>query len=610
MGAVLSELRLNLEFLLTDWLKIDELFERPRYADHSWESIADLLATAERIAADKFEPYNRLIDAEVPVFDGERVILPEATYAAWESIVAFGIIQAAQDFENGGAQLPRVAEFAVNTLFSASAPSIGPSGLTAANASLLVAYGTEVQRRLFAIREFEGRWAGTMCLSEPQAGSSLSDIATKALPDGDDFNSDPMGPRYRLTGSKMWISGGDHELTENIIHLVLAKTPNPDGTIDPSTRGISLFIVPKVLVDLDGALTERNDVSLIGLNHKIGYRGLPNASLSFGSGSFLPMGSSGAIGYLVGETGQGLRQMFHMMNAYRIRVGTAAAAIGYAGYAASLDYARVRIQGRSRSPKGAKVVAPPVPIIEHADVKRMLLAQKAYCEGAMALSLYCARLLDEQKTGGAEAARKASILLDTLTPIVKSWPSEWCLEANNLAIQVHGGVGYTPDFPVEHFWRDNRLNMIHEGTHGIQALDLLGRKVVIDDGVGLTVLISQIGATVERARTYPELSKYADQLLAAVEKIREATTGAWSTGVVDEALANATPYMQGFGHVVIAWMWLDIATTTQTSDKPIADGKRAAMRYFFAYELPKVDAWLAVARDRVLVCAEMQDRWF
>ncbi len=607
---MLSELRLNLEFLLADWLKIDELFERPRYADHSWESIADLLATAERIAAEKYEPYNRLIDTEVPLFDGEHVILPKATYAAWASIVDLGIIQAAQDYENGGMQLPRVAEFAVTTLFSASAPGMGPSGLTAANASLLVAHGSDVQRRVFAIREFEGQWAGTMCLSEPQAGSSLSDITTKAVPDGDDFDRDPMGARYRLTGSKMWISGGDHELTENIVHLVLAKTPNADGTVDPGTRGISLFIVPKFLVDLNGTLAERNDVSLIGLNHKIGYRGIPNASLSFGGGSYSPMAKSGAIGYLVGETGQGLRQMFHMMNAYRIRVGTAAGAIGYAGYAASLEYARVRIQGRIRSPKGADAVAGPVPIIEHADVKRMLLAQKAYCEGAIALSLYCARLLDEQKTGGAEAAQKASVLLDTLTPIVKSWPSEWCLEANNLAIQVHGGVGYTPEFPVEQFWRDNRLNMIHEGTHGIQALDLLGRKVVIDDGAGLTLLLNEIGATVERARTNPELSKYADQLLTAAQKIREATGEAWKTGDADEALANATPYMEGFGHVVIAWIWLDIVTTTWRCDKPITDGKRAAMRYFFAYELPKVDAWLAVARDRVLVCAEMQDRWF
>ena len=302
--------------------------------------------------------------------------------------------------------------------------------------------------------------------------------------------------------------------------------------------------------------------------------------------------------------------MFHMMNAARIRVGLGAAALGYAGYAASLDYARTRTQGRPMTPEGRDPSKPQVPIIEHADVKRMLLVQKAYSEGAIALCLYCARLLDEQKTGGDGAVRKASILLDTLTPIVKSWPSEWCLEANNLAIQVLGGVGYTPDFPVEQFWRDNRLNMIHEGTHGIQALDLLGRKVVMHEGEGLRLLEEEIAGTIERARKHSEFATYCDQLSAAVQKVREATAGAWSTGDREEALANATPYMQGFGHVVLAWIWLDIVTAMTPTDHPIAEGKRAAMKYFFAYELPKIDAWLDVARDRVRICTDMQDSWF
>jgi alkylation response protein AidB-like acyl-CoA dehydrogenase len=607
---MLSELRINLEFLLTDWLKIDELLQRPHFADHSWESITDLLRAAERIAADKFEPYNRLIDTEVPRLDGERVILPKATHDAWDSLVEFGVIPASQDYENGGMQLPRIAEFAVNTLFAASAVAMCPDALTESNASLLVAYGTDMQKKIFATNEFEGRWTGTMALSEPQAGSSLADITTKALPDGGDFERDPFGPRYRLTGNKMWISAAEHELTENIIHLVLAKTPNPDGTTDPSTRGISLFIVPKVLVDLDGKLTEHNDVALIGLNHKIGFHGIPNTSLSFGDGSYQPLGKSGAVGYLVGQAGQGLRQMFHMMNTSRIRVGLGAAALGYAGYAASLDYARTRTQGRPMTLEGKDASKPQVPIIEHADVKRMLLVQKAYSEGSIALCLYCARLLDEQKTGGADEVRNASVLLDTLTPIVKSWPSEWCLEANNLAIQVLGGVGYTPDFPVEQFWRDNRLNMIHEGTHGIQALDLLGRKVVMHDGEGLTLLEEEIAGTIERARERSELANYCDQLNVAVQKVREATAGAWSTGNREEALANATPYMQGFGHVVLAWIWLDIVAAIMPTNSPIAEGKRAAMRYFFAYELPKIDAWLGVARDRVPVCTEMQDSWF
>jgi butyryl-CoA dehydrogenase len=408
----------------------------------------------------------------------------------------------------------------------------------------------------------------------------------------------------------MWISGGEHDLTENIVHLVLAKTPNPDGTFDLGTRGISLFIVPKFLVDLEGKLNERNDVALIGLNHKIGHRGLPNASLSFGGGSHQTQGKSGAVGYLVGSAGQGLRQMFYMMNTYRIRVGMGAAALGYAGYAASLAYARARNQGRPLTIQGKDATQAQVPIIEHADVKRMLLAQKSYSEGAIALSLYCARLLDEQETGEANEVQRASVLLDTLTPIVKSWPSEWCLEANNLAIQVHGGVGYTPEFPVERFWRDNRLNMIHEGTHGIQALDLLGRKVVINGGEGFALLEDAITGTITRARGKSGLGTFADSLLIAVQKVREATKGAWSTDNPADALSNATPYMQGFGHVIVAWMWLDIVTATWTINSPMAEGKRAAMKYFFAYELPKIDAWLGVARDRVPVCAEMQDGWF
>ncbi len=607
---MLNELRTNLEFFLKDWLGIDELFTRSRYEAHSWESISDILLAAQRIAADKYEPYAHLIDVEEPRTEDGLVVQPKAAQDAWDSTANFGIISAAQDYEVGGMQLPRIAEFAVNMLFAASATGMGPGGLTSANASLLMVHGTELQKNVFAANELEGRWAGTMCLSESQAGSSLSDITTRAKPDGDDFESEPLGPRYRLHGNKMWISGGEHDLTENIVHLVLAKTPNGDGTFDIGTKGISLFIVPKFLCDLDGGLLEHNDVALIGLNHKIGHRGLPNASLSFGGGSYQPLGASGAVGYLVGESGEGLRQMFYMMNTYRIKVGMGAAALGYAGFSASLAYARTRDQGRPLTTRGKDTAQAQVPIIEHADIKRMLLAQKSYSEGAIALSLFCARLLDEQQTAEASEAQRASILLDTLTPIVKSWPSEWCLEANNLAIQVHGGVGYTPEFPVERFWRDNRLNMIHEGTHGIQALDLLGRKVTIHEGEGLTLLEDGISKTVARARQYPELEPFAECLLAAMTKVRAATEGAWSTDEPREALANATPYMQGFGHVVVAWMWLDVTTATWTLTGPFVEGKRAAMKYFFAYELPKIDAWLGVAGRRELVCAEMHDDWF
>jgi butyryl-CoA dehydrogenase len=302
--------------------------------------------------------------------------------------------------------------------------------------------------------------------------------------------------------------------------------------------------------------------------------------------------------------------MFHMMNEARIAIGLGAAMIGYAGYEASLQYARDRAQGRPVGPAGKDVAKPPVRIIEHADVKRMLLAQKAYVEGALALVLYCARLVDEQHTGSADAAREATLLLEVLTPIVKSWPSEWCLEANSLAIQVHGGYGYTRDFPVEQYWRDQRLNMIHEGTHGIQAQDLLGRKVVMDGGAGLKLLAARVEATIERARRLNELAPQAQALATALQAVSAATGAAWASGNPDDALTNAMPYMQALGHAVLAWIWLELALAATDAGGDAAAGRRQAMRYFYAYEVPKVAAWLAVVNARDPVCREMRDEWF
>lgn len=598
-------MRDTLDFLLHDWLNVTSLCARARFADHGRETFDAVLDTCERIARDRYAPFNRLVDTEEPRFDGEKVILPQATHDAWKAYADSGMLAAAQDADNGGMQLPYTVEAAGNAFFAKASVSIGAGLLTTGNANLLMAHGTPAQRRVFAMAEFEGRWAGTMCLSEPQAGSSLSDVATRAVPDGEGSESDPLGPRYRLHGHKMWISAGEHELTENIVHLVLAKIPGPDRRLVPGTRGISLFIVPKKMVDADGRLTgERNDVALAGLNHKCGWRGTTNTLLNFGEGRFQPGGRAGAVGYRVGEPGQGLRAMFHMMNEARIGVGIAAAMLGMAGYEVSLAYARQRPQGRPITGNGKDASQPQVPIIEHADVKRMLLAQKAYAEGALALELYCARLVDEQHTGEPEAARDAALLLEVLTPVAKSWPSEWCLEANSLAIQVLGGYGYTRDFPVEQYWRDNRLNMIHEGTHGIQALDLLGRKVVMDGGAGLKLLAAHIGLTVERAGHVDGLAEHANALAGALQRLGAATKAAWATGVPEEALANATPYLQAFGHVVLAWVWLDVALV---SAEP---GRRAALRYFYAYELPKIDAWLGVVARREDVCRTMHEDWF
>ena len=608
-------LRPVLDFLLYQWLQVESLNQRERFAEHSRETFDAVLDTCERIAREKYAPFNRLVDTQEPRFDGERVILPQATHDAHLAYVASGMLGAAQDYALGGMQLPYTVNASANAFFALASVSIGSNLLTVGNANLLLVHGTPMQKTVFAANEFAGRWAGTMCLSEPQAGSSLSDITTRALADGAGSQDDPLGPRYRLTGNKMWISSGDHELTENIIHLVLAKIPGPDGKLIAGTRGISLFIVPKKLVDTGGRLTGvRNDVALAGLNHKLGWRGTTNTLLNFGEGKFPVDGRPGAVGYLVGRPHEGLRCMFHMMNEARIGVGTAATMLGLAGYYASLDYARNRSQGRPVGVGGKDAAQAQVRIIEHADIKRMLLAQKSYCEGALALELYCARLVDESRTGEPVAANDARLLLEVLTPIAKSWPSEWCLEANSLAIQIHGGYGYTRDFPVEQYWRDNRLNMIHEGTHGIQAADLLGRKVLMENGRALELLTLRVGATASKAQGVTHLSAHARELAAAWEQIVVAPRAAWVTGNPNEALANAVPYMQAFGHGVLAWIWLDVALAAVRRDPeaalPTTQGTLGATRYFYHYELPKTSAWLRGVQARDMTCANFPEEAF
>ena len=612
-------MRQTLNFFLFDWLGIESVCTRQRFADHDRGSLESVLDTCERIAAEKFAPFNRRVDVEEPRMEGDRVILPDCAYDSARAYVESGMLAAAQDYDIGGMQLPAVVELAGNAFFSKAGISLGGGALlTVGNANLLMSHGSELQKKVFASHEFAGRWFGTMCLSEPQAGSSLADILTKALPDGVDHESDPLGPRYRLFGNKMWITNGDHEISENIVHLVLAKTPGPDGRVLPGTKGISLFIVPKKLVTSEGELTgERNDVVLAGLNHKLGYRGFPNALLNFGEGRHPVRGAAGAIGYLVGQPGEGLQCMFHMMNEARIAVGAGAVAIGMAGFEASLGYARDRRQGRRLGASGKDGSATPVRIIEHADVRRMLLAQKAYTEGGLALVLYCARLVDDKATSGVAQSREAALLLEILTPIAKSWPSEWCLEANSLAIQVYGGYGYTRDYPVEQLWRDNRLNMIHEGTHGIQALDLLGRKIRMNEGAAMTALLGRMAQTIERASQIDALSDFAGSLASAIEEVRRAAESTWSSGNAEEALANATPFLKAFGHTVIAWLWLDVGLAARVAleaESPAASadhlhGKLQCLDYFFGYELPKIRAWLQPVASRNATCRAMKEEW-
>ena len=591
--------RRDLDFLLYEWLDVEQLTKRARFADHSRETFDAVLDLAAKVAAEQFAPHNKTADANEPTFDGERVHLIPEVKQALDAFTQTGLLAAGFDYEVGGMQLPQVVALATLAWFQAANVGTGAYPfLTIGNANLLLAHGSPEMVDTFVRPMVEGRYFGTMCLSEPQAGSSLSDITTKAEPCDDGT--------YRVFGNKMWISAGDHELSENIVHLVLARIPGSP----PGVKGISLFVVPKFLVGEEGRRGERNDVVLAGLNHKMGYRGTLNTLLNFGEGVHTPRGLAGAVGYLVGEPNRGLAYMFHMMNEARVGVGGGATALGYTGYLKSVRYARERAQGRPVAGKDPAV--PQVPIVEHADVRRMLLAQKAYAEGAMALILYCAKLVDDEKTAESDADRAAAhLLLDTLTPIAKSWPSQWCLEANSLAIQVHGGYGYTREYDVEQHYRDNRLNPIHEGTHGIQALDLLGRKVVMNNGAGLLRLSAVIGETAARAGAVGgEAAEFAAALQAAVERVGQVTMTLWGPGDIDLALANASVYLEAVGHVVVAWLWLEQYLAAAGKDGGFYDGKRQAARYFFRWELPRTGPQLDLLESLDRTTLDMRDEWF
>jgi alkylation response protein AidB-like acyl-CoA dehydrogenase len=593
--------RRDLDFLLFEWLRVDELTKRERFAEHSEETFAGVLDLCEQLATRFFAPHNKKSDANEPSFDGHTVTIIPEVKEALDAFARADLIGMGMDAELGGAQLPiAVAGAGLAWFHAANTSTAGYLLLTQGNANLLAKYGTAEQIDAFLRPMLAGRFSGTMCLSEPQAGSSLADIVTRAEP----RDSGPFPGTYRLFGSKMWISGGEHELTENIVHLVLAKISGAP----PGTRGISLFIVPKYLVSPDGTVGQRNDVVLAGLNHKMGYRGITNTVLNFGEGSFRPDGEPGAVGYLIGEPHRGLSYMFHMMNEARLGVGLGAIALGYTGYLKSLEYARNRPQGRPVTSKDP--TTPPVPIIEHPDVKRMLLAQKSYVEGALALALYCARLIDISRSPeSSDELETSTLLLDILTPIAKSWPSQWCLEANNLAIQVHGGYGYTREYDVEQHYRDNRLNPIHEGTHGIQSLDLLGRKVVARNGASLAALTAAVSQSVSAA-SGGELASLAAQLEAAWGRLVSVTSGMFASGDIEAALANSVVYMEAFGHVVIAWMWLEQMRAAEGRSGDFYDGKRQAGRYFFRYELPKTGPQLDLLESLDRTTIEMRDAWF
>ena len=590
--------RRDLDFVLYETLDLEAILKSERFADYDRESLDAMMDLCQSVAEDQFLPCAAKLDANEPQFvDGKVETIPELK----EAINAYreaGLCTSAYDADVGGMQLPCIVDQALNGMFvCANNPAHIYLFLTQGVANMLNVCGSDKLKERYLPKLVEGEWFGTMCLSEPQAGSSLADIRSKADPLDDGS--------YKITGTKMWISGGEQDITDNIIHMVLAKIPGSP----PGVKGISLFLVPKTRVNEDGSLGDSNNIALAGLNHKMGCRGATNCLLNFGE-------SGDSIGYLVGEANQGLANMFHMMNEARISVGMSAVMSGLGGYLYSLDYARNRPQGRplvNRNPEDPQVM-----ISEHADIKRMLMTQKAFIEGAQTLIYYSAQLIDQKKlvTDSAALAR-IDLLLDLLTPICKSWPSEFCLEANKLAIQVLGGYGYTREYPVERLYRDNRLNHIHEGTWGIQGLDILGRKAQMQNGAAVAVLRDEIQITLDAAADLAGLASHCVQLADALAQV-EATIKAVSEADDSSlALANATIFLDAMGHVVIAWMWLKQAVAATVGldkghepDTAFYRGKLAAAQFFYRYELPKIQSNLAIVASLDSTCYDLASDQF
>jgi len=575
--------RRDIEFFLYEMFDIESLTTRERYQDHDRESFDAAIDIAQAIAEKYYLPIQSKVDRNEPTFDGNKVhIIPEIK-AGLDAVIAAGLTAPTTDYEMGGMQLPQIAASGAFAYLSAAAStSLGYLSLTHANCNLIEAYGSPEQIEKWVTPQREGRFFGTMAMTEPGAGSGLGDLTTSATKEEDGT--------YRVKGNKIWISGGDHDLSENIVHLVLARVKGAAKGV----KGISLFIVPKFLVNNDGTVGQHNEVALAGLFHKMGGRGHTSTALSFGE-------QDGAVAYLVGEENKGLMYMFHMMNEARILVGTGAALTALTGFQYSLDYAKGRPQGRLLSSKDP--LAPPVNIIEHPDVRRMLLTQKAYSEGAYALCLYGHQLADDEKTAPTESEKKyASTILNFLTPIIKSWPSEWGPKSNDLAIQVLGGHGYVNEHPVEMFYRDNRLNPIHEGTTGIQSLDLLCRKVPMNDFKGYQAFLTEMYDTVDSAQSHEKLQPYAQQLKDTLDNLKAVTTAvldASKTQNIDMVFSNSVSYLNMFGHITIAWLWLrqaEVATKAldkipHSDDEKFYNGKIQAMKYFFNSELPLTYHW-------------------
>ena len=600
----MTDLLLNereLSFQLYELLDTQALLQRPRYAEHDRAVFDATLDTARQLAADYFAPHNHKGDANEPTFDGERVKLIPETKAAWDAFAQAGFLAAHHDHADGGLQLPEVLLRACMAYFNAAnIATVAYPFLSIGATNLVKSFASAKLRERFLAPMLEGRFSGTMALTEAGQGSALGDLRTSARP--------MVDGSYRLFGQKMFISGGDHELTENIVHMVLARIEGAPAGV----KGISLFLVPKFLVEADGRIGARNDVALAGLLHKMGYRNTTSTVLNFGE-------HEGAVGYLVGEAHKGLGYMFQMMNEARIGVGLGAASLAYQSYLHALAYARERPQGRL--PGNKDPLTPQVQIIQHADVRRMLLQQKVYAEGSLALCLYASSLVEDAHTAPSERERRdAGELLDLLTPMVKSYPSRYGVIASDIGIQVLGGAGYTREYPLEQYYRDNRLNPIHEGTEGIHGLDLLGRKLGPRGGDGYRLFLDQVRATLDSARGDATLEPLQAALGDGLGILEQVTTALQDQVAVDAdlGLSNATAYLDLFGRVVVGWLWLRqaelasraLAGGAQGSEADFYHGKLQAARYFMDWELAPLPAQANLLMAGNRVCFDMQDAWF
>jgi alkylation response protein AidB-like acyl-CoA dehydrogenase len=589
----------DLQFQLFEVLNSESLTKYEYFQDHNRESFEMVLEAAEGIATkmmlplltemDRNEP--QLVDGKIRIHEGMKAIIKKMGEDGW--------VNAAFRYDEGGQQLPITFLNAAGFIFQAANYSSSIfSFMSGGSANLIRTFGSQTLIDTFTPNMYSGKWQGTMALTEPDAGSSLSDISTSAEP------TDVDGV-YKIKGQKIYISAGDHDACENIVHLMLAKIKG--GPI--GAKGISLFVVPQKRIK--NAELIDNDVVTAGIFHKMGYKGAPIAHLSVGS-------NDGAEGYLVGEPHKGLSYMFQLMNEARIGVGMNATAIGTAAYYTSLAYAKERPQGRRISEKDP--AKPQIPIINHADVKRMLLFQKSVVEGSLALNLYCSQLSDLIHVEEGEAKERANLLLDLLTPIAKSYPSEMCCLSTSAAVQVLGGAGYTTDFTVEQFYREARIHPIHEGTTAIHGIDLLGRKITIHNGKAIQIFFEEINKTMAEAAYEASLEPFVEKLQKSLSKAQQATgylLGLAGKGETEKFLADATLYLEMFGIITIAWQWLNQGIVAQQklndaheSDQNFYQGKLATMRYFYEYELVKVDSLVKRLQSTDNVTIDMQSDWF